>query len=209
MYSCGYTAVDYTIDYTLGITIHKPTQKELAMEEYRLKLGKTEKPLLIVDYTFDGDRHLELMKATQLPTSLQNAKVKTEFDLAYAWSEFARKYLESTKEIAGTPICWSGHYDQLGRVMLEMMRLCRDKQEMDDKEGVYEMIPNLDEIPFVSKPSGLEDKMFCRIWLSLIRHPAFIEMELDEDELAAFNYWQGLFTVALGKTNSELLKQNS
>jgi hypothetical protein len=49
--------------------------------------------------------------------------------------------------------------------------------------------------------------MFCRIWLSLIRHPYFIEMELDEDELASFNYWQGLFTIALGKTNSELLKQ--
>jgi hypothetical protein len=147
------------------------------------------------------------MKSTNLPTSLQNAKVKTEFDLAHAWSEFARKYLEVTKEIAATPICWQGHYDQLGRVMLEMMRLSRDKQEMDDKEGVYEMIPNLEEIPFVSKPSGLEDKMFCRIWLSLIRHPAFIEMELDEDELAAFNYWQGLFTVALGKTNSELLQQ--
>jgi hypothetical protein len=32
-------------------------------------------------------------------------------------------------------------------------------------------------------------------------------MELDEDELAAYNYWQGLFTVALGKTNSELLNQ--
>jgi hypothetical protein len=91
--------------------------------------------------------------------------------------------------------------------MLEMMRLSRDKQTMVDKEGVYEMIPNLEEIPFVSNPSTLEDKMFCRIWLSLIRHPAFIEMELDEDELTAFNYWQGLFTVALGKTNSELLNQ--
>jgi hypothetical protein len=177
------------------------------MEEYRLQLDQTAKPLLIIDYTFGGDRNLELMKSTNLPTSLQNAKVKTEFDLAHAWSEFARKYLESTKEIAGTPLCWSGHYDQLGRVMLEMMRLSRDKQEMDDKDGVYEMIPNLEEIPFVSKPSGLEDKMFCRIWLSLIRHPAFIEMELDEDELTAYNYWQGLFTVALGKTNSELLKQ--
>jgi len=177
------------------------------MEEYRLQIDKTAKPLLIIDYTFGGDRNLELMKSTNLPTSLQNAKVKTEFDLAHAWSEFARKYLEVTKEIAATPICWQGHYDQLGRVTLEMMRLSRDKQEMDDKEGVYEMIPNLEEIPFVSKPSGLEDKMFCRIWLSLIRHPAFIEMELDEDELAAFNYWQGLFTVALGKTNSELLQQ--
>jgi hypothetical protein len=108
------------------------------------------------------------------------------------WSEFARNYLESTKEIAGTPLCWSGHYDQLGRVMLEMMRLCRDKQEMINMEGIYEMIPNLEEIPFVSKPSNLEDKMFCRIWLSLIRHPAFIEMELDEDELTSFNYWQRL-----------------
>jgi len=177
------------------------------MEEYRLQIDKTEKPLLIIDYTFGGDRNLELMKSTNLPTPLQNAKVKTEFDLAYAWSEFARKYLEMTKEIAATPICWQGHYDQLGRVMLEMMRLSRDKQEMADKDGVSEIIPHLEEIPFISKPSGLEDKMFCRIWLSLIRHPAFIEMELDEDELAAFNYWQGLFTIALGKTNSELLKQ--
>jgi hypothetical protein len=179
------------------------------MEEYRLKIDKTAKPLLIIDYTFGGDRNLELMKATLLPTPLQNAKVKTEFDLAQAWSVFANKYLQKTKEIAATPICWEGHYDQLGRVMLEMMRLSRDKKDMVDQEGVYEIIPNLEEIPFISKPSSLEDKMFCRIWLSLIRHPAFIEMELDEDELASFNYWQGLFTIALGKTNTELLKQTT
>jgi hypothetical protein len=179
------------------------------MEEYRLKIDKTAKPLLIIDYTFGGDRNLELMKATLLPTPLQNAKVKTEFDLAQAWSVFANQYLQMTKEIAATPICWEGHYDQLGRVMLEMMRLSRDKKDMVDQEGVYEIIPNLEEIPFISKPSSLEDKMFCRIWLSLIRHPAFIEMELDEDELASFNYWQGLFTIALGKTNTELLKQTT
>jgi hypothetical protein len=179
------------------------------MEEYRLKIDKTAKPLLIIDYTFGSDRNLELMKATLLPTPLQNAKVKTEFDLAQAWSVFANQYLQMTKEIAATPICWEGHYDQLGRVMLEMMRLSRDKKDMVDQEGVYEIIPNLEEIPFISKPSSLEDKMFCRIWLSLIRHPAFIEMELDEDELASFNYWQGLFTIALGKTNTELLKQTA
>jgi hypothetical protein len=183
--------------------------KEQIMEEYRLKIDKTAKPLLIIDYTFGSDRNLELMKATLLPTPLQNAKVKTEFDLAQAWSIFANKYLQMTKEIAATPICWEGHYDQLGRIMLEMMRLSRDKKDMVDQEGVYEIIPNLEEIPFISKPSSLEDKMFCRIWLSLIRHPAFIEMELDEDELASFNYWQGLFTIALGKTNTELLKQTA
>ena len=70
------------------------------MEEYRLQIDKTAKPLLIIDYTFGGDRGLEQMKSTPLPTALQNTKVKTEFDLAYAWSEFARNYLESTKEIA-------------------------------------------------------------------------------------------------------------
>jgi hypothetical protein len=88
-----------------------------------------------------------------------------------------------------------------------MMRLSRDKQEMVNEEVVYEKIPNLEEIPFVSKPSRLEDKMFCRIWLSLIRHPAFIEMELDEEEAIAFQYWQKLFTLALGRTNEILLKQ--
>lgn len=178
------------------------------MEEYRLRIDKTAKPLLIIDYTFDSDLNLDLMKSTPLPSKLQNAKVKTEFDLAYAWSNFARNYLKSTEEIASTPLCWEGHYDQLGRIMLELMRLSRDKQSLAGEE-VYELIPELEEIPFVSKPSGLEDKMFCRIWLSLIRHPAFIEMELDEDELASFNYWQSLFTVALGKTNTELLKQTA
>jgi hypothetical protein len=80
---------------------------------------------------------------------------------------------------------------------------------MVNQEDIYDIIPHLEEITFISKPSRLEDKMFCRIWLSLIRHPAFIEMELDEDELASFNYWQGLFTIALGKTNSELLNQTA
>jgi hypothetical protein len=179
----------------------------MTIKEYRLKIDKTAKPLLIVDYTFSGDRNLDLMKSTSLPSVIQNSKVKTEFDLAMAWSNFARKYLEKTKSIASTPLCWEGHYDQLGRVMLELMRLSRDKREMIDKEAIYEMIPDLEEIPFVSKPSRLEDKMFCRIWLSLIRHPAFIEMEIDEKEAMAFQYWQNLFTLALGKTNSELLQQ--
>lgn len=183
--------------------------KDMTMKEYRLQIDKTAKPLLIIDYTFLGDHYLDLMKSTALPASLQNAKIKTEFDLAKAWSDFARKYLEKTKAIASTPLCWAGHYEQLGRVMLELMRLSRDKQEMMSKEAIYEMIPNLEEIPFVSKPSRLEDKMFCRIWLSLIRHPSFIEMEVDEKEVASFQYWQNLFTLALGKTNSELLQQSA
>ena len=181
--------------------------KEKLMKEHRLQIDKTAKPLLIIDYTFLGDPKLDLMKSTALPSELQNAKIKTEFDLARAWSDFARKYLEKTKAIAATPLCWEGHYEQLGRVMLELMRLSRDKQEMISKEAIYEMIPDLEEIPFVSKPSRLEDKMFCRIWLSLIRHPSFFEMEIDEKEVVAFQYWQNLFTLALGKTNSELLKQ--
>ena len=179
------------------------------MQEYRLQIDKAAKPLLIIDYTFGTDRSLESLKSTNLPPALQNAKVKTEFDLANAWSTFMRKYLEKTQDLASTPICWGGHYDQLGRVMLEMMRLSRDKLMMADQEAVYELIPNIEEISFISKPSRLEDKMFCRIWLSLIRHPSFQEMELEEDELASYQYWQKLFTVALGKANEELLKQNA
>ena len=80
-----------------GLALIKPTKKERTMEEYRLKIDKTAKPLLIIDYTFGSDRNLELMKATNLPTTLQNSKVNTEFDLAHAWSIFAKKYLEKTR----------------------------------------------------------------------------------------------------------------
>ncbi len=63
------------------------------MQEYRLQIDKAAKPLLIIDYTFGTDRSLESLKSTNLPPALQNAKVKTEFDLANAWSTFMRKYL--------------------------------------------------------------------------------------------------------------------
>ncbi len=178
-------------------------------QDYRLRLEKTAKPLMIVDYSFESDAALESIKATSLPSTIQNAKIKTEFDLAQAWSSFARKSLGQRKLAESEIECWDGHYDQLGRVMLELMRMSRDKPEMLGKEEVYEMIPDLEEIIFIAKPGRIEDKMFCRIWFSLIRHPAFLELEIHEKEVVAFQYWQNLFTLALGKTNSELLKQNA
>ncbi len=184
-------------------------KSEKQAQNYRLKLEKTAKPLLIVDYSFGGDTVLERMKVAPLPSAIQNAKVKTEFDLAQAWSNFARKSLGQRKLAESEIECWDGHYDQLGRVMLELMRMSRDKPEMLTKAGVYEMIPDLEEITFIAKPGRIEDKMFVRIWFSLIRHPAFLELEIHEKEVVAFQYWQNLFTLALGKTNSELLKQNA
>ena len=182
--------------------LEKPSQ------DYRLRLEKTAKPLLIVDYSFASDTALEPMKAASLPSLIQNPKIKTEFDLAQAWSSFARNSLGQRKLAESEIECWSGHYDQLGRVMLELMRMSRDQPEMLSKEEVYEMIPDLEEITFISKPGRIEDKIFCRIWFSLIRHPAFLELEIHEKEVVAFQYWQNLFTLALGKTNSELLKQD-
>jgi len=186
--------------------LNKP---EKQAQNYRLLLEKTVKPLPIVDYSFESDNALELMKTKLLPSTIQNTKIKTEFDLAQAWSGFAKKLLGQRKLAESEIVCWDGHYDQLGRVMLELMRMSRDKPEMLSKEEVYEMIPDLEEITFISKPGRIEDKMFCRIWLSLIRHPAFLELEIHEKEVVAFQYWQNLFTLALGKTNSELLKQNA
>ena len=182
---------------------------EKQAQNYRLLLEKAVKPLPIVDYSFASDSALELMKTKLLPSTIQNTKIKTEFDLAQAWSGFAKKLLGQRKLAESEIVCWDGHYDQLGRVMLELMRMSRDKPEMLSKEEVYEMIPDLEEITFIGKPGRIEDKMFCRIWLSLIRHPAFLELEIHEKEVVAFQYWQNLFTLALGKTNSELLKQNA
>ncbi len=182
---------------------------EKQAQDYRLHLEKTVKPLPIVDYSFASDNALELMKAKSLPSTIQNTKIQTEFDLAQAWSGFAKKLLGQRKSAESDIACWDGHYDQLGRVMLELMRMSRDKPEMLSQEEVYEMIPDLEEITFISKPGRIEDKMFCRIWFSLIRHPAFLELEIHEKEVVAFQYWQNLFTLALGKTNSELLKQNA
>jgi hypothetical protein len=158
----------------------------------------------ITSYTFKNDKNTLLMKLKDLPDSIQTRDVKTEFDLAKSWCDFAKQALVGEYAEANMT-CWEGHYQQFGRVMLELMRMSRDKAQAQ-RIAAFEMIPDLENFTFIAEPSGTEDRTFYRLWFAFIGHPEFQHPRIANIEMDTFNYWGYLIGVATGKVNSEMYK---
>jgi hypothetical protein len=169
------------------------------MSEYRLT---NEFPPPIVSYTFANDKTVVLQQLKELPVLIQSSAIKNEFDLAKAWADFAEQALVG--EFAESTLrCWSGHYEQFGRVMLELMRMSRDKANEKIK-AITEMMPDIDKFTFIGQPGGTEDRTFYRIWFSLIGHPDYQYPPISNIEFGTYNYWGYLMGVAITRINKQL-----
>jgi hypothetical protein len=171
------------------------------MNEYKLQV-KYSPP--ITSYTFESDKTVVFQKMKELPTALQTQSVKTEFDLSKAWADFAEQALVGEYAESETK-CWRGHYEQFGRVMLELMRMSRDKDAMKFKP-LAETTPDLEEFSFIAEPSGTEDRTFYRIWFALIGHPDYQYPRITGIEFSNYNYWGYLMGEAVNRVNAELYK---
>ena len=119
------------------------------MSEYRLQV---EYAPAIASYTFASDKTVVFQKLKELPTTLQTPSVKTEFDLSQTWANFAEQALDGEYAESETK-CWRGHYEEFGRVMLELMRMSRDKDAIEFKP-LAEMTPDLEEFTFIAEPNS-------------------------------------------------------
>jgi hypothetical protein len=160
----------------------------------------------IASYTFANDKTVVFQQMKELPVALQSQSVKTEFDLSKAWAEFAEQALDGEYAESKTK-CWYGHYEQFGRVMLELMRMSRDKKEQKIK-AIAEMTPDIEDFTFIAEPCGTEDRTFYRIWFALIGHPDYQYPRIASIELGNYNYWGYLMGVAVMNVNAELNKIN-
>ena len=173
------------------------------MKYYRLKQDEW-KTSPIVDYTFDKDKEAIFMKLTDLPMQIQTPTSKTEFDLAKNWCDFAKQSIGKVEYAESEMPCWDGHYQQFGRVMLELMRLSRDKSKLDKSRVFYEMVPNIEDFTFIGEPSGTEDRTFYRLWFSYIGHPSFTYPRIQNIEAETYAYWGYLIEIATAKINRTL-----
>jgi len=169
------------------------------MSEYKLQV---EYPPAIASYTFENDKTVVFQKMKELPDLLKSAEINNEYDLAKAWADFAEQALIG--EFAESKLtCWRGHYEQFGRVMLELMRMSRDKVNEENK-AIVEMTPDLDNFTFIGQPGDTEDRTFYRIWFSLIGHPDYQNPRIANIEFSIFNYWGYLIGVAIFRINKQI-----
>lgn len=169
------------------------------MTEYKCK---PEFSAPIISYTFADDKTLVFQKMKDLPAIIQTKESINEFDLAKAWADFAEQALVG--EYAESELkCWRGHYEQFGRVMLELMRMSKNKEEEKNKT-LIEMIPDLENFNFIAEPMGTEDRTFYRIWFELIGHPDFQYPRILNIEFGTYNYWGYLIGVAVMRVNKQI-----
>jgi hypothetical protein len=180
---------------------NKLKRERKLMSEYKLQVEYLPP---IASYTFANDKTLVFQKMKELPVALQSQSVKTEFDLSKAWAEFAEQALDGEYAESKTK-CWHGHYEQFGRVMLELMRMSRDKKEQKIK-AIAEMTPDIENFTFIAEPCGTEDRTFYRLWFALIGHPDFQSTRIARMEYVNYNYWDYLMGEAVGKVNEQLHK---
>jgi hypothetical protein len=144
------------------------------------------------------------MKLTDLPSIIKTPSSITEFDLAFNWSNFAKQSIGKVEYSESDIPCWNGHYEQFGRIMLEIMRLSRDKKMLDKSKAFFEMIPNIEDLTFIGEPSGTEDRTFYRLWFSFIGHPAFTHPRIQNLEAETYAYWGYLMEFATARVNQKL-----
>lgn len=157
----------------------------------------------ISNYTFEDDKTVVFQKLKELPRNIQTQNVKTEFELAKCWCDFAEQALGEDEYAESKQVCWYGHYELFGRVMLEIMRLSRDKESYKDKPYLYEMIPDLDDLEFIGEPTGTEDRTFYRIWFRYIGHNDFQYPRILNMESENYGYWEFLINYVANKINYE------
>lgn len=174
-------------------------------KEFRLKKrGPFANPL--IEYTFDTDKTMLFQALKGLPDSLKSKHVNTEADLARAWADFAKMSIEHKDYGESKVPIWHGHYEQFGRVMLEIVRFVVNRDQYKDR-GFYNLIPKLEDISFLGEPSGTEDRTFYRIWFEFLGHPEFRRTHIKCMEPTAYAYWGLIMTWAFSAMKNELFKQ--
>ena len=172
------------------------------------KLKDKYESCILLNYTFANDNTVSFQILKDLPESIQTENVINEFDLAKSWCNYAKQALGDDEFSESSLTCWHGHYEQFGRVMLELMRMSRDKESHKENEKLYELIPDLTDFEYIAEPLCSEDRLFYRIWFNLIMHPHFNHSRLLGMERWSYAFWDYYIQLAVIRINRELRESN-
>lgn len=151
-----------------------------------------------LSYTYEPE---EAAYMSEQPLPKLSSIHSNPHDLIIAWSDLARGAFHSAP-VESSIECWSGHYQQFGRLMFHLLDVIVRRKEYISSQRFDEA--QLDffqagyDLYFIaSGPSGTEDREFYRCWLSLIGHPDFIFNQCRGVESEANAYHKYVMTALL------------
>lgn len=135
----------------------------------------------------------------------------TEHEVIMDWATVSNEALTSKEFKESDTPCWEGHYEQFGRVMLNLANMCRDRKTLDGKWNPYfdSVLPKSNLHKFIlSGYGGTEDRVFYRAWFSLLGHPDFLSQSLIEMESTNFKTTELQLLLSFNDLNRHLFTKN-
>jgi len=133
--------------------------------------------------------------------------LSTEHEIIMNWAKVCKEALTAYFKESDM-VCWDGHYEQFGMVMLNLAKLCRNRLTLDNKwypdlDGIFPE-KNLHDI-ILSGYGGTEDRIFYRAWLSLLGHPSFVGQSLIGMENTQYKMAEYRLLFSFNDLNRQLL----
>jgi hypothetical protein len=135
------------------------------MKTYRVPEPHQSEPIYLYRYK-DEVRSFHALRA--LPDDYKSRDFETEEHLILAWADFSKSAFGGEYSESAIP-CWDGHYEQFGRVMLEVARLS------DRRSSLCGFAPAVIDAIFPPRNCVWQpqEHNLYRAWFSLIGHPDF------------------------------------
>lgn len=167
-------------------------------------------PFLSYEYN-DGKEMSYMLMSSCAP--LSKHALPTANDVILAWAEFAKEALEGEYAEAKVP-CWSGHYEQFGRLMYHLIDVTVRKDFYLERKRFNEtqlnFFPELKTAKFlVEGATSSEDRMLYRCWFDIIGHNEFRSIDVNAIEAQSFVYWKYVLSSLVIDLGRAMHKRNA
>ena len=134
-------------------------------------------------------------------------------DIILDWTKFAKNALEGEYAEANEQ-CWSGHYEQFGRLMYHLIDVIVRKDDYIKSKRFnktqLDFLPQLSTAQFlVEGATSSEDRTFYRCWFDIIGHKEFKFIEVNAIEAQSYIYWKYVLSTLVVDLGHAVTRRNA
>jgi hypothetical protein len=143
---------------------------------YRLRDEFNSSPLL--DYRYQG-KEITFHALKGIEPENKFSFLSTEHHVITDWMRFSEQALEDPHAESEIK-CWPGHHEQFGLVMLNYGKMCKNRKNFEGKWNSFldSSLPIDNYQQVFNGPRGTADRIYYRVWFSLLGHPDFLKQSL-------------------------------
>ena len=174
---------------------------------------KVEQPFndfLSYEYNDSKEMSYMFMKST---SAISEHALPSANDIILDWTKFAKEALEGEYAEA-KEACWSGHYEQFGRLMYHLIDVIVRKEDYITSKrfnkAQLEFFPSIATANFlVEGATSSEDRTFYRCWFDIIGHKEFNFIEVNAIEAQSYIYWKYVLSTLVVDLGHATRRRNS